>query len=122
MVQEDYTALVLAIRAALERVRSTRVRHELDSLLALLLSVAADRSYGLIGVSDLQRVRAQFRSVLSTMTAADRDSVTDELVLAITFALDGKVERASAHLRRSATVVDTPNDHKSLYRRLWPPR
>ena len=88
-----------ALAAALPSVRVAHVRQDLRHVLDLLSAARASGFVGSLSQADAPpEVRDAFRAVLQTVTVADRDEATDEVVLAITFAINGDEVATRAHL------------------------
>jgi len=100
----DATAFAAALHAALPRVRVPRIRQDLGHVADLLATARASGFAGSLSRSDAPpQVRDAFRAVLQTVTVAERDAATDEVVLAITFAINGDDAAARAHLATLGT-------------------
>ena len=101
----DLTALAAELRAALPRVRVPRLRQDLGHVVTLLAAARASGFAGSLSQADATpEVRDAFRAVLQTVTVAERDATTDEVVLAITFAINGDEAGARAHLAALQTL------------------
>jgi len=104
LIGDDATAFAATLQAALPRVRVPRLRQDLGHVVTLLAAARASGSAGSLSQPDAApQVRDAFRAVLQTVTVAERDAATDEVVLAITFAINGDDAAARAHLASLGT-------------------
>lgn len=96
--------LLAALCAALPRVRVPSIRRDLGHVVDLLAAARASGFAGSLSREDAPpQVRDAFRAALQTVTTEDRDEAMDEVVLAITFAINGDEVAARSHLAALGT-------------------